>query len=112
MKTIPVTVNPSPEHADALAALIPVTHDRKSVDWAYPSSTNAAQFGFPRVGCWILNVEDSTGANLPRALCAFTLREQALATARALPLRWSFAFVHCRPEEKGETVGHNLNARA
>lgn len=93
----PQPITPTPAEAAALLALVPVSHTRKCVDWSYPSSVNATAAGWGRQGCWTLSVEDPTGANTPVALASFDHREQALATARALPLAWSGAFRHCHP---------------
>lgn len=93
----PQPITPTPAETAALLGRVPASHTRKSVEWSFPSSTNATRAGFSRAGCWTLNVEDPTGRQTPVALASFDTRAQAMETARALPLSWSRAFAHCYP---------------
>jgi hypothetical protein len=59
---------------------------QKSINWSYPSSTNANKFGF-KAGCWTVSVgEQSTP---PIAIAGFATAEQAVQFALTLPEPWS-----------------------
>lgn len=72
----------------------------KTVQWSYPTSDNAKQFGFFRTGCWTL--ETIEGNNPPEALQGFhpEARDSALSAARWLDhLPWNWMFVKFHPED-------------
>lgn len=67
----------------------------KDVSWGYPTSTNAARFGFARVGCWTVGLTHFT-KNHRGEDCAVTVAHSAFATqgeaydqAKALPHEWA-----------------------
>ncbi len=87
------------EQAKALADLFPLTHTRKSVEWAYPSSTTATRFGYSDRGCWVIKAEDPIGDHLPVAISAYSSRDDALSAAKLIYRDWSFAFRYCHPAD-------------
>lgn len=70
----------------------------KTVQWSYPTSTNAKKFGFNDTGCWC--VEFQEGNNPPEAMQGFPSRSSALHAARYLDhLPWHPLFVKFHPED-------------
>lgn len=61
----------------------------KSVEWSYPTSTNAKRFGFPK-GCWTVSLEKfANGAFTAKATAGFATRDEAVNAAAALPEPWA-----------------------
>ena len=69
----------------------------KSVEFAYPSSTNAECFGYRTTGCW--TVDTRAGINgIPKARCAYPTREEAIAVASSLPHEWHPTWLRFRAD--------------
>lgn len=64
----------------------------KSVDWSYPTSTNAARFKKPR-GCWTVSLTSWTNEERTalgtKAVAAFDTEAEAEAAAEAMPEKWA-----------------------
>ena len=45
------------------------------IEWAYPTSDHAKQFGHYKTGCWV--VEKCVGINPPVGMCGFADRKDA-----------------------------------
>lgn len=58
----------------------------KSVEFSYPTSTNAKNLGFHKTGCW--TVETREGLAPPKAVNGFLKKEDAIAYAESLSLEW------------------------
>lgn len=69
----------------------------KSVEFAYPTSTNAARFGFSKDGCY--TVELGFPGQPAVAVAGFATREEAIAAAKLQPEPWSALFTRLHPEE-------------
>lgn len=72
----------------------------KQVEWSYPTSTNAARFGFNRVGCWTLSliVYEAASGHTITAVLGTESKETAMSAASEMPFPWSAAMLHCHPE--------------
>jgi hypothetical protein len=57
-------------------------YDHKKVEWSFPSSANAAAFGYSASGCWTVSVTNRERE--PLAVMAFTNEMDAIASAREL----------------------------
>ncbi len=60
--------------------------EEKHIDYAYPTSTHADQFGF-KDGCWVVSVADQPHS-IAQAVKAFPGKGEALAFARTMPMPW------------------------
>jgi hypothetical protein len=60
-------------------------HNFKSIEWSYPTSTNANKFGFANDGCYTVEMVDSFGNNLPKAIKGFATLDEAINYANTLP---------------------------
>jgi hypothetical protein len=70
----------------------------KSVEWSYPTSTNAKRFGFHDTGCW--TVQLTKGIRPPKATAGFKTREEAMAHAETMSEKWSNLFLSNHPSFK------------
>lgn len=70
----------------------------KSLEWAYPSSENAAAFDFKATGCWV--IELGLPSRPLHAVAAFAPdeKEYALNVARRLPFTWLRSALHHHSE--------------
>lgn len=59
---------------------------KKTVEYSYPSSTNAKKFGFYNEGCYSVELMD--GIKPPKAIAAFKTKAEAINHAEALPNEW------------------------
>lgn len=57
----------------------------KSIDWSYPTSTNAERFNF-KDGCWSVSV--GRYGKPPHAVAGFKTKAEAIAHAGLLPYQW------------------------
>lgn len=64
----------------------------KSIDWSYPTSTNASRFKKP-AGCWTISLTDWTSKDrrslTTKAVAAFDTKQEAEQAAEAMPQRWA-----------------------
>lgn len=67
----------------------------KSLDWSYPTSTNAVRFGF-KAGCWTICQQQF--GHFPIALKGFATRQEALAFAGSLAIPWNGVTLRWNPE--------------
>ena len=58
----------------------------KTVEWSYPSSSNAQKFGFGKSGCY--TVETACGCEPPEAIAGFKTLEEAKEFADKMPQAW------------------------
>jgi hypothetical protein len=81
--------------------LPPGTNIAKTVEWAYPTSDCAKNFGFERTGCWTVQRSYSHPevSVPPEAIAGFKTREEALAAARLIDLPWTWMFVRLHPTD-------------
>ncbi|MGZ8432796.1 MAG: hypothetical protein ACXWYM_00430 [Candidatus Binatia bacterium] len=69
---------------------------RKSVAWAYPSSTNATKYGFGKTGCYVVEVTTyKDGQFLSQKVVGggFMTLADAEAVASPLPMRWCSCYL-------------------
>jgi len=67
----------------------------KSLDWSYPTSSNATRFKF-KAGCW--TVSENRYGHVPFALRGFATREEAIAFASTLVMPWHKTTLRWNPE--------------
>jgi hypothetical protein len=56
---------------------------KKTIDYAYPTSTSAKKFGFYNTGCYVVQLWD--GIKPPKALAGFGTKHDAVKFAETLP---------------------------
>ena len=59
----------------------------KHVDYAYPTSGNAKQFGCYNTGCWVVCIDNE-------AIAPFPTERQAIDAAYEIDLPWSFSWLY------------------
>lgn len=84
----------------AVKASQPRSHLVKTVEYAYPTSTNAGRFGFSRKGCYVVEqhywpLRDEAF----KPLAGFATRAEAVAHAQAMTLPWSPMHLRFHPED-------------
>ena len=64
----------------------------KSVNWSYPTSTNANRFKKPK-GCWTISLTDWSSKEkrtlATKAVAAFDTEQEAEQAAEAMPQKWA-----------------------
>lgn len=77
--------------------------DCKTVEYAYPTSSNATRLGFGKTGCWCVELANRGNARPQHAVTGHANKEQAIKTAQALPHPWSPLFLRFNPEFAAKT---------
>lgn len=70
----------------------------KSIAWAYPTSPNAARFGFGRTGCWVVDLQPADCSRPPEAVSAHACESDAIDTALSMPNEWTRLYLQFHPE--------------
>jgi hypothetical protein len=62
----------------------------KTVEYSYPSSSNAAKFGFSNSGCYTVETigEHYGSHSIPKPVAAFATKDEAVKYAETLPYEW------------------------
>jgi hypothetical protein len=63
-------------------------NETKQIDWSYPSSPNAVNMGFGRVGCWTVSI--ATGDEPAVAVEGFANLADAVDYAKTLPIPFGY----------------------
>ena len=58
----------------------------KSVEFSYPTSSNAKKMGFNKTGCWTVETRESGKAG--KAIKGFLTREEAISHAETMKNEW------------------------
>lgn len=72
----------------------------KTVEYAYPTSTNAKKAGFHDEGCWCFHLLDSAREYQGKLIAGYAKREDAITRAEQSSLPWSPIFLAANPQEK------------
>jgi hypothetical protein len=73
----------------------------KTVEYSYPSSTNADRFGFKN-GCWCVELIPDNG--YPKAIKGFESEKEAVDYAVNMPEPWSACWLHVQRNFRGDRV--------
>lgn len=65
--------------------MLPPEGQTKTVSYAYPSSDNAEQFGFGKVGCYVVGVGPADHATPHSSIAGFATKSEAFAAADKMP---------------------------
>lgn len=69
----------------------------KQVNHAYPTSDIAKRYGFPKLGCWI--VETGLGSYTPwpkKIVSVWPTEREAITRAHQIDLPWSKCWLNCQ----------------
>lgn len=73
-------------------------YTHKTIEWSYPTSSNAERLGFKDTGCWSVE-RTGLAAATPVAVRGFQERADALVFAKTMPEPFSPLFLHFHPED-------------
>lgn len=65
----------------------------KGIGWAYPSSPNAAKFGYEKTGCWCVQIYGTQGATIRTE--GYASLSMAVDQASLFPEPWDKLFLCC-----------------
>lgn len=66
---------------------------KKSIEYSYPTSTNAKKFGFYNDGCYTVELHDAVRQSTPKAIKGFKTKAEAAIFAETLPNEWSALYL-------------------
>lgn len=69
---------------------------KKTVEYSYPSSTNAKRFGYDKTGCYTVSTINENYTK-QKQLAAFATKAQAVTEAEKLPYEWHWMYLKYNP---------------